>query len=49
MKNKLEIKEHVFRYIRMRFRAQNPGVWLLHCHTEPHLDRGMAVVFHVSH
>ncbi|CAF0738541.1 unnamed protein product [Adineta steineri] len=35
-------------YMRIRFRAQNPGVWLLHCHTEPHLDRGMAIVFHIA-
>ncbi|CAF1024094.1 unnamed protein product [Adineta ricciae] len=35
-------------YIRIRFRAINPGVWLLHCHTEPHLDRGMAIVFHIA-
>ncbi|UJR07140.1 hypothetical protein I4U23_011428 [Adineta vaga] len=35
-------------YMRIRFRAQNPGVWLFHCHTEPHLDRGMAVVLHIA-
>ncbi|CAF1343253.1 unnamed protein product [Rotaria sordida] len=35
-------------YMRIRFRAQNPGVWLLHCHTEPHLDRGMTIVFHIA-
>ncbi|CAF1076320.1 unnamed protein product [Adineta ricciae] len=35
-------------YMRIRFRAQNPGVWLFHCHTEPHLDRGMAIVFHIA-
>jgi hypothetical protein len=35
--------------MRIRFRANNPGVWLFHCHTESHLDRGMAVMIHVSH
>ncbi|UJR32591.1 hypothetical protein I4U23_020051 [Adineta vaga] len=35
-------------YMRIRFRAVNPGVWLFHCHTEPHLDRGMAIVFHIA-
>jgi FtsP/CotA-like multicopper oxidase with cupredoxin domain len=39
----------LFRYMRIRFRANNPGVWLFHCHTEFHLDRGMAVMIHVSH
>jgi FtsP/CotA-like multicopper oxidase with cupredoxin domain len=48
-----KIKENrmstLFRYMRIRFRANNPGVWLFHCHTEFHLDRGMAVMIHVSH
>lgn len=35
--------------MRIRFRANNPGVWLFHCHTESHLDRGMALMIHVSH
>ncbi|CAF2651789.1 unnamed protein product [Rotaria sp. Silwood2] len=35
-------------YMRIRFRATNPGVWLFHCHTEPHLDRGMSINIHVS-
>ncbi len=39
----------LFSYMRIRFRANNPGVWLFHCHTESHLDRGMAVMIHVSH
>ncbi|KAL2316933.1 hypothetical protein Fmac_030809 [Flemingia macrophylla] len=29
----------------LRFRADNPGVWAFHCHIEPHLHMGMAVVF----
>lgn len=36
-------------YVRIRFRANNPGTWLFHCHTESHLDRGMALMVHVSH
>ena len=39
----------LFSYMRIRFRANNPGVWLFHCHTESHLDRGMAVMIHVSY
>ncbi|CAF3272177.1 unnamed protein product [Rotaria sp. Silwood2] len=35
-------------FMRIRFRATNPGVWLFHCHTEPHLDRGMAVMLHIA-
>ncbi|CAF2127690.1 unnamed protein product [Rotaria magnacalcarata] len=35
-------------YLRIRFRANNPGLWMLHCHTEPHLDRGMALMIHVA-
>ncbi|KAH7048258.1 iron transport multicopper oxidase FET3 precursor, partial [Macrophomina phaseolina] len=26
----------------IRFRADNPGVWMFHCHNEWHLDAGMA-------
>lgn len=26
----------------LRFRADNPGVWMFHCHIEWHLDAGMA-------
>ncbi|KAF7815509.1 L-ascorbate oxidase-like [Senna tora] len=29
----------------IRFRADNPGVWLFHCHMEPHFHTGMGVVF----
>ncbi|KAF7815505.1 L-ascorbate oxidase-like [Senna tora] len=29
----------------IRFRADNPGVWLFHCHMEPHFLVGMGVVF----
>ncbi|OWM69087.1 hypothetical protein CDL15_Pgr025274 [Punica granatum] len=29
----------------LRFVADNPGVWSFHCHIEPHIHMGMAVVF----
>ena len=29
-------------YIVMRFKADNPGVWLFHCHIEWHLEQGLA-------
>ncbi|PIM99650.1 Laccase [Handroanthus impetiginosus] len=29
----------------IRFRANNPGVWLLHCHLERHISWGMEMVF----
>lgn len=29
----------------IRFRADNPGVWLLHCHIAHHFEIGMALVF----
>ncbi|CAN6450909.1 unnamed protein product [Victoria cruziana] len=32
----------------VRFRANNPGVWLLHCHFERHLTWGMDTVFIVK-
>ncbi|XP_031475696.1 laccase-14-like isoform X1 [Nymphaea colorata] len=32
----------------LRFRANNPGVWLLHCHFERHFTWGMATVFIVK-
>ncbi|GKU93667.1 hypothetical protein SLEP1_g7243 [Rubroshorea leprosula] len=32
----------------VRFRADNPGVWLMHCHFERHLSWGMAAVFIVK-
>ncbi|KAK8229337.1 conidial pigment biosynthesis oxidase Abr1/brown 1 [Phyllosticta capitalensis] len=30
--------------VAIRFRADNPGVWLFHCHLEWHLSAGMAAV-----
>ncbi|KAF1982892.1 multicopper oxidase [Aulographum hederae CBS 113979] len=32
-------------FVVLRFRADNPGVWLFHCHIEWHLASGMAVTF----
>ncbi|KAF3791505.1 Laccase-14 [Nymphaea thermarum] len=32
----------------VRFRANNPGVWLLHCHLERHYTWGMVTVFIVK-
>ncbi|KAF2713502.1 multicopper oxidase [Pleomassaria siparia CBS 279.74] len=32
-------------YFVLRFRADNPGVWLFHCHIDLHLAGGMASVF----
>ncbi|KAI9023003.1 multicopper oxidase-domain-containing protein [Phycomyces nitens] len=29
----------------IRFRADNPGVWIFHCHIEWHLETGLAVTF----
>ena len=30
-------------YLVIRFRADNPGAWLFHCHIDLHLVTGMAV------
>ncbi|KAJ2726443.1 ferroxidase fet3 [Coemansia sp. Benny D115] len=32
-------------YAIIRFRADNPGVWLLHCHMQFHNDQGLALTF----
>jgi iron transport multicopper oxidase len=29
----------------LRFKADNPGVWLFHCHIEWHLEQGLAMAF----
>ncbi|GME74538.1 unnamed protein product [Ambrosiozyma monospora] len=31
-------------YFRIRFKADNPGVWFFHCHIEWHLLQGLAIV-----
>ncbi|KAJ2613075.1 ferroxidase fet3 [Coemansia sp. RSA 1365] len=32
-------------YVKLRFRADNPGVWLFHCHMDIHFGMGMAMTF----
>ncbi|KAJ2803916.1 ferroxidase fet3 [Coemansia guatemalensis] len=34
-----------FSYVKMRFCADNPGVWFFHCHLDIHFAMGMAMVF----
>ncbi|KAJ2366721.1 hypothetical protein IW150_005869 [Coemansia sp. RSA 2607] len=33
------------RYVKIRFRADNPGAWLLHCHLDIHMAMGMVMTF----
>ncbi|BFZ22137.1 hypothetical protein BsWGS_25176 [Bradybaena similaris] len=35
-------------YTIIRFKADNPGFWLFHCHVEFHSEAGMAMVFQVG-
>ncbi|XP_058126517.1 uncharacterized protein LOC131285323 [Anopheles ziemanni] len=35
-------------FVRIRFRADNPGFWLIHCHFEWHLANGMGLVLQVG-
>uniref|UniRef100_A0A182QTI3 Uncharacterized protein n=1 Tax=Anopheles farauti TaxID=69004 RepID=A0A182QTI3_9DIPT len=35
-------------YVRIRFRADNPGFWLVHCHLEWHLANGMGLVLQIG-
>ncbi|KAJ2504445.1 ferroxidase fet3 [Coemansia sp. RSA 2052] len=35
----------VMHYVKIRFRADNPGVWLFHCHMDIHFGMGMALTF----
>jgi len=34
-----------FGYVVVRIRANNPGVWFMHCHLESHVEHGMALAF----
>jgi len=34
-------------YLVIRFKADNPGWWMLHCHVDIHLVDGMAALIHV--
>ncbi|KAJ7982063.1 L-ascorbate oxidase [Quillaja saponaria] len=36
---------HNYGWTAVRFHANNPGVWLFHCHVESHFFLGMSVVF----
>ncbi|KAL8625054.1 hypothetical protein ACOMHN_012063 [Nucella lapillus] len=36
-------------YTIIRFLANNPGVWLLHCHIEYHAEIGMGLILQVGH
>ncbi|PIA12998.1 hypothetical protein COEREDRAFT_94807 [Coemansia reversa NRRL 1564] len=35
----------IMQYVKLRFRADNPGVWLFHCHMDIHFGMGMALTF----
>lgn len=35
-------------FVRIRFRATNPGYWLFHCHFEMHVNPGMVAVLKVG-
>ncbi|CAG5132069.1 unnamed protein product, partial [Candidula unifasciata] len=35
-------------YTILRFRADNPGFWLFHCHLEFHVETGMMMIFQVG-
>ncbi|KAG7377240.1 ferroxidase fet3 [Phytophthora pseudosyringae] len=32
-------------YVILRFTADNPGVWMMHCHIDWHMDIGLAMIF----
>lgn len=32
-------------HVVVRFRADNPGIWVMHCHVAWHLEAGMLVSF----
>ncbi|CAF2077215.1 unnamed protein product [Rotaria magnacalcarata] len=36
-------------YVVFRFKANNPGPWLFHCHMEWHISPGLALVFSIGH
>ncbi|KAJ6859473.1 laccase-3-like [Populus alba x Populus x berolinensis] len=35
-------------WVAIRFVADNPGIWLLHCHLDSHLNWGLAMAFLVE-
>ncbi|KAJ2714085.1 ferroxidase fet3 [Coemansia spiralis] len=34
-----------YQYVKLRFRADNPGVWMFHCHMDTHFAAGLAITF----
>ncbi|KAI9499766.1 ferroxidase fet3 [Coemansia spiralis] len=32
-------------YVKLRFEARNPGVWMMHCHIEKHMELGLSMLF----
>ncbi|KAJ1815878.1 ferroxidase fet3 [Coemansia sp. S610] len=34
-----------FHYAKVRFHADNPGVWMFHCHMDVHFAMGLALTF----
>ncbi|KAJ2784418.1 ferroxidase fet3 [Coemansia javaensis] len=34
-----------YEYVKLRFRADNPGVWMFHCHMDTHFAAGLAITF----
>lgn len=43
MKNTVPL--HPYGWTAIRFRADNPGIWLFHCHIDSHFLMGMGIVF----
>ncbi|RAL43989.1 hypothetical protein DM860_014126 [Cuscuta australis] len=43
MKNTVPV--HTYGWTAIRFKADNPGAWLFHCHLDAHFYMGMGVVF----
>ena len=37
-----------YQWVQLRFVGSNPGVWLFHCHLDPHFEMGMALIFAVD-
>ena len=35
-------------YTLVRFKASNPGIWLLHCHIDAHMAKGMVIMLNES-
>ena len=35
-------------YVVVRFKADNPGIWMFHCHILSHMIEGQALLFRVA-